>query len=128
MAKVLVVDDDPMIRDVLSDVLSDEGHQVLTARDGMEALQALEREGNYLILLDLMMPRLDGPGVIRALEARPTVRDGNRIIVMSAAERLFALSALIASDLVRERVAKPFELDLIIELVARHAPPSPRDP
>jgi CheY-like chemotaxis protein len=122
MAKVLIVDDDPMIRDVLNDVLSDEGHQVHTARDGLEALHLLEREGSYLILLDLMMPRLDGPGVIRALEAQPALRDDNRIIVMSAAERLFALSALIASDLVRERVAKPFDLDLISDLVALHAP------
>jgi|SRR5579863_8216745 len=124
MGKVLVVDDDPMICEVLREVLSDEGHQVRTAADGLEALQVLEHEGSYLILLDLMMPRLDGPGVIRALEQRPDVRDGNRVIVMSAAERLFAYSTSIASDLVRERVAKPFELDVIIDLVAQHAPVS----
>lgn len=124
MGKVLVVDDDPAICSVLRDVLSDEGYRVRTAADGLEALQVLEREGSYLVLLDLMMPRLDGPGVIRALEQRPEMRDGNRVIVMSAAERLFAFSMAIQSDLVRERIAKPFELDLILDLVAQHVPVS----
>ena len=124
MGKVLVVDDDPTIRDMLRDVLTDEGHQVTTARDGMEALDALEQGGPFVILLDLMMPRLDGLGVLRELENHPEIRGGSSIIVMSAAERLFALSAILSTGVVSEQVAKPFELDLMLELVNRLAPPA----
>ena len=122
MGKVLVVDDDPAIRDMLRDVLMDEGHHVVTARDGVEALEALEREGRFLVLLDLMMPRLDGLGVIRALEQRPAMLDANRVIVMSAAERLFAFSTLLQRGLIAEQIAKPFELDEMLDLVNRLAP------
>jgi CheY-like chemotaxis protein len=123
MGNVLVVDDDPTIRDMLRDVLTDEGHRVTTARDGMEALEQIERGGPFLILLDLMMPRLDGVGVLRELENHPEKRGGSSVIVMSAAERLFALSALLSTGVVSEQVAKPFELDLMLELVNRLAPP-----
>ena len=122
MGKVLVVDDDPAIRDMLRDVLTDEGHHVVMARDGVEALEVLEHEGRFLVLLDLMMPRLDGLGVIRALEQRPIVRDTNRVIVMSAAERLFAFSSLLQRGLIAEQIAKPFELDEVLDLVNRLAP------
>lgn len=124
MGNVLVVDDDPTIRDMLRDVLTDEGHCVTTARDGMEALEVLERGGPFLILLDLMMPRLDGLGVLRELESRPEMRGESAVIVMSAAERLFALSTILRTGVVSEQVAKPFELDLMLDLVNRLAPAS----
>jgi CheY-like chemotaxis protein len=127
MGRVLVVDDDPYIREMLRDLLTDEGHQVVTARDGVEALEVLERErGRFLVLLDLMMPRLDGLGVIRALEQHPKMRASNRVIVMSAAERLFALSSLLRTGLISEQIAKPFELDLMLDLVSRYAPEAAR--
>jgi CheY-like chemotaxis protein len=122
MGKVLVVDDDPSIREMLRDILTEEGHGVVMARDGVEALQVLEREGNFLVLLDLMMPRLDGHGVIRALERRPAMLDNNRIVLMSAAERLFALSAAHRSDIVTDQIAKPFELELLLDVVSRLVP------
>ena len=122
MGKVLVVDDEPAIRELLRDVLCEEGHHVETARDGVETLKVLEREHAVLVLLDLMMPRLDGRGVIRALEGRPDGRN-HRVIVMSAAERLFAYSASLRSGLVCEQLAKPFELDTVIALVDQYMPP-----
>jgi CheY-like chemotaxis protein len=125
MGNVLVVDDDPTIRDMLRDVLTDEGHHVTTARDGVEALEVLGRDGPFLVLLDLMMPRLDGLGVLRALETHPEMRGGNAVVVMSAAERLFALSAILSTGVVSEQVAKPFELDLMLDVVNRLAPPVP---
>lgn len=125
MGKVLVVDDDPAIREMLYDVLTDEGHRVVMACDGVEALEVLEREDYFLVLLDLMMPRLDGPGVIRELEQRPAMRAKNSVVVMSAAERLFALSSILGSDIVLDQIAKPFELDLMLDLVSRLVPQSP---
>jgi CheY-like chemotaxis protein len=123
MGNVLVVDDDPTIRDMLRDVLTDEGHHVTTARDGMEALEVLENGGPFLILLDLMMPRLDGLGVLREFENHPEKRGASPVVVMSAADRLFALSTVLSTGVVSEQVAKPFELDLMLDLVNRLAPP-----
>jgi CheY-like chemotaxis protein len=58
--RILVVDDDPSIRDLLSLVLQDEGYDVRTAADGPEALDVLGRCPPSLIVLDLMMPGMDG--------------------------------------------------------------------
>lgn len=124
MGNVLVVDDDQTIRDMLRDVLTEEGHRVITARDGIEALEVLDRGGRFLVLLDLMMPRLDGLGVLREIENHPEMRGGNAIVVMSAAERLFALSAILRTGMVSEQVAKPFELDVLLDVVNRLAPPA----
>ncbi|HEX9057147.1 MAG TPA: response regulator [Ktedonobacterales bacterium] len=122
MGKVLVVDDDPSIRDMLRDVLTEEGHDVVLARDGVEALEVLQREGRFLVLLDLMMPRLDGLGVLRVIEKHPSMREQTRVIIMSAAERLFALSSVLHGGMVSEQIAKPFELDQMLDLVNRFAP------
>lgn len=122
MGKVLVVDDDHSIRELLFEVLTDEGHRVVMARDGVEALRVLEREGHFLVLLDLMMPRLDGIGVIHALESRPGTYDENRVVVMSAADRLFAMSTLLQRGIISEQIAKPFDLGVLLDVVARYVP------
>lgn len=65
--KVLVVDDDPTIRDLASTVLQREGYTVLTARDGEEGLARARAEKPALVVLDLMLPKLDGFEVCRIL-------------------------------------------------------------
>jgi len=121
MGKVLVVDDEADLRGLLADVFTDEGYEVMTARDGVEALDVLRRECDMVVLLDLMMPRLDGRGVIHELEHDATPHH-HRVIVMSAAERLFAYSTSLQSPLICEQLAKPFELETVIALVKKHMP------
>jgi DNA-binding response OmpR family regulator len=65
--RVLVVDDEPMVRDVLARYLARDGFEVETAGDGEAALAAVESAGPDLILLDLMLPRIDGFEVFRRL-------------------------------------------------------------
>jgi CheY-like chemotaxis protein len=66
--KALVVDDDDPIRVMLSKIVERQNLDVDTARDGVEAIERLDRNGGYsLIVLDLMMPRIDGYGVLRHL-------------------------------------------------------------
>ena len=72
MSTVLIVDDDPDIRLLLRLELSAEGHQIMEAGDGQEALAVLEADDVDLMLLDIMMPVLDGWGVLKALETTPT--------------------------------------------------------
>ncbi|GAA3447865.1 DNA-binding response regulator [Planomonospora venezuelensis] len=109
---MLVVDDEPALREALQSSLEYEGYRVGLAADGLAALEALEREPYELVLLDVMMPRLDGLTACRRLRAA-----GNHVPVLM----------LTARDAVGDRVSgldagaddylvKPFELD---ELLAR---------
>ncbi len=79
--KVLVVDDEPADRKLLADLLAAEGGQVVTARDGREALERLQNERPDLVILDLMMPKVDGFGVVEAIRSRPDWQDVPILIV-----------------------------------------------
>ena len=113
--RVLVVDDDPDILDALSEILEVEGYDVQRARNGREALQRLEQGLPDLVLLDLMMPVMDGWEFARSLtpEARPPIivlsADRN---VSSKARELGALGWL----------AKPFELSELLAAVRGAVP------
>jgi CheY-like chemotaxis protein len=107
---VLVVDDDQDIRDLLSDALIAEGYSVVTARHGAEALERLRPAGPALILLDLMMPVMDGLAFLAAKNADPVARD-IPVIAMTAATRSHVEGAV---TLMR----KPFDLDVFLANVA----------
>ncbi|MGP3912427.1 response regulator transcription factor [Nonomuraea sp. 10N515B] len=111
-ARLLVVDDEPALREALQSSLEFEGYKIVTANDGQAALDELARESYDAVLLDVMMPRLDGLTACRRLRG-----SGNHIPVLM----------LTARDAVGDRVSgldagaddylvKPFELD---ELLAR---------
>jgi two-component system OmpR family response regulator len=68
---ILVVDDEPPIREMIGDFLSDEGYDVLYAGSGSSMLKLLETERPDLVLLDLMMPDGGGLWALQALQARP---------------------------------------------------------
>jgi DNA-binding response OmpR family regulator len=79
---VLIVDDDPHIRDMLGIVLEEAGHRVRTAANGEEALAALEQASPDCMVLDLMMPALDGHGVLRAMRDRD-MAGRSRVLVLT---------------------------------------------
>jgi CheY-like chemotaxis protein len=109
--KVLIVDDDAAIRKMLVDALSMEGFQTETARDGREALALLEDGKKRVVLLDLMMPIMDGWEFCRHLEQHAALRQQLSIILMSAGEKLDQ-----ARDLqVEGYLAKPFDIDHLLE-------------
>ena len=115
---VLVVDDDTGIRDLLEGLLEEEGYNVATARNGREALETLRARsglGPHVILLDLMMPVLDGYGFMEVLAADATLRDSHAIVVMSAAHRLSES----VFPLAKSQLPKPFAIDDVLETVSR---------
>lgn len=116
-SRILVVDDDPAIRGMVSDVLDFEGYPVEAVADGEEALQAILRVRPGLVLLDMRMPVLDGWGV--AAELR---RLGVRVpvVVMTAAQDAYRWAREIGAD---AYLAKPFDLPELLSVVHRHLEP-----
>lgn len=111
---VLVVDDDVDIRSVVCELLTDEGYQVKTAVNGREALATLSTWRPDVILLDLMMPIMDG---WTFLANQQSSRRLHRIpvIVMSASHTLTPGDEQLT---VADVVAKPFEIDTVLTKVA----------
>ncbi|BAJ30142.1 MULTISPECIES: response regulator transcription factor [Kitasatospora] len=111
-ARVLVVDDEPALRDALESSLAFEGYQVATATDGYEALAAVERDRPDLVLLDIMMPRMDGLTAVRRMRSR-----GDTVPVLMLTARDAVGDRVTGLDVgADDYLAKPFELD---ELLAR---------
>ena len=74
MGKILVADDEPDMRAVLSDLLEEAGHQVTEAEDGQDAYQQIQQEAPDLVLLDVLMPMMNGIQVLQRLRADPTTQ------------------------------------------------------
>ncbi len=110
---VLVVDDDPDILDAICDILDAEGYRVSRARHGQEALREIESERPDVILLDLMMPVMDGVAFAQALRSRPAFRDVP-IVVISADGNPHRAAAVGAMGY----LAKPFDIDALLAQVA----------
>ena len=86
---ILIVDDDPGIREFLCSILLDEGFHVLEAADGVAALDVLAKHTADLIILDVMMPRLNGLEVCKAVRAAET--DTAVPIIMISADNAFSI-------------------------------------
>ena len=115
MQTVLVVDDEFGIVGVLEDVLSGAGYRVVTAIDGRRGLERLEESKPDVVLLDCMMPVLDGPGMLRAMAAH-TVYNGIPVIMMSSLpEAAIAEMAQGYTAFLR----KPFKIGVLIETITR---------
>ena len=113
---VLVVDDDADILDAICDILQGEGYRVARARHGIEALEQIDQELPAMILLDLMMPVMDGLAFAQALRARPQGRKVP-IVVISADGNPQKAAAVGA----RGFLAKPCVIDAMLSQVAAMA-------
>ena len=105
---ILVVDDEAPIRDLLEAILAEEGYAVRSAADGLAALAEAERDPPDLILADVMMPRLDGLGLLARLRERG---DPTPVVLVSAASARAA-----GAD--APFVPKPFDLDRLLATIA----------
>jgi CheY-like chemotaxis protein len=75
MPRILVVDDEEPLLELVSAMLKGDGYDVLIANSGQKALETLEQESIDLVLLDVMMPEMDGWDVVKEMKNRPTLRD-----------------------------------------------------
>jgi two-component system OmpR family response regulator len=104
--KILVVDDDPGVRELLDDFLRSRGYEVDTASDGAAALAALHRFTPDLVLLDLMMPGINGMQVLR--DRPESAREVPVIVVTAVTEEEIGRAALRAGAM--DYVTKPIDL------------------
>jgi len=113
--RILVVDDDPSIQGFLAEALADEGYGVRTAANGREALAVLRAWRPDLILLDLMMPEVDGWAFRAEQRLMPGVADVP-VIVLSAARDLDARTRELEPAQV---FSKPFDLEALLGTIER---------
>ncbi len=105
--RVLVVEDDRAVLDLLDGALREEGYRVRRAEDGVEALEAIREQTPDLVIADVHLPRLDGGQLVRRL------RDENVPVILLSGDPNWARTPGVAF------VAKPFDLDHLLLVVAR---------
>lgn len=126
MKTILIVDDDWSIAETLTGVLEDEGFQCVAAANGQQGLDRLEESHPDLVLLDVMMPVVDGREMLRRMKAQPATAE-IPVILMSAASGVSQKKQLGYTAFLQ----KPFSLDALLDLVERvlfeedHSQPRP---
>lgn len=115
MGPILIVDDEFGIVEALEGFLQDEGYRTATALNGREALEKMSAERPALVLLDYMLPVMNGPAVLEAMKADARLCDVPVVLMSASPPRLWRhLPAT-------EFLPKPFGLAQLVALVRRHA-------
>jgi DNA-binding NtrC family response regulator len=129
MADLLVVDDDLDTAEALGDLLVAEGHQVRVARDGIDGLACLDVRLPDLVLLDVEMPRLTGPGMAYRMLLRDIGCERIPVVLLSGKLDLAKVAMAVGTPYF---LGKPYSIDAALALLARaldeRTPPSPRPP
>lgn len=115
--RVLVVDDEPAIRALVTKIVERAGYPVVGARDGAEAIEKLEQETYAVVVVDLMMPNVDGYGLIEHIKANIQPRPA--IIVISAGDS--AMLRRLDGSVVHSILRKPFDIDVLGDLITAAA-------
>jgi CheY-like chemotaxis protein len=117
MKKVLIVDDEREIRDSLGELFEDEGYAVVTAANGLEALDRLrEADLPCAVILDLLLPMMSGPEVYQAMQREPRLAGIPVIVITSDPSR--APAGLLI-------MKKPMNLERLLSCVGQHCPDCP---
>ncbi|HEV7571000.1 MAG TPA: response regulator [Thermoanaerobaculia bacterium] len=113
--RVLVADDDQSIRQLVSTIVRREKLEVDSACDGLEAIESLKKNDYAVVLLDLMMPRLDGFGVIEWMKTNPPPMKPIIIVITAYADQRFKE---VDSELVSGVLRKPFDVTELGNLIS----------
>ena len=117
--RILIVDDSATIRRSAESMLAAEGHEVITAENGFDALSKVARHNPNLIFVDIMMPRLDGYQTCAIIKNNAQYR-ATPVIMLTSKDGLFdqARGRVVGSDLY---LTKPFTKEELLAAVAQHA-------
>lgn len=129
MAELLLVDDDNDVVETLLEILEGKGHQVRTAADGAQGLMRIQERFPELVLLDVDMPVLSGPGMAYRMFIQNAGREKLPIILLSGAPDLRLIAAEVGTPYY---LAKPYRLVTFLALLERalreRTPPAPQTP
>ena len=115
--KILVIEDDAGIRESLSELFESEGYQVFVAEDGRRGLDLIRDVQPFLVLLDLMMPVMDGPAFLNDLQQSTDPKISQTpVVVLTAAGAKHA-----ARVQVQEVLTKPIDIDALLAVAARYS-------
>ena len=114
MSKILVIDDEPHIVELLRSRLQAHGYDVVTAANGKEGLERVQQENPDLIILDILMPAMDGYTFVRRLR-----KDGQQIPVIVLTGQ-GAMRDLFAVEGVNDYMVKPFKSEELLEKIKKH--------
>ena len=119
---ILIVDDDPDVLEGILAILESQPYRLATARDGMKCMEMVAQEVPDLLILDLLMPRMDGWGVIRQMRSEPRYASVPIMVlttvVEDASRRRYELETGMAMD-VQEYVEKPVRPNELLQRVER---------
>jgi CheY-like chemotaxis protein len=119
MGTVLIVDDDPTLRDLLREVLEEEGYRVLEASEGTAALELLRRSPQRLVvLLDYLLPGMGGKGLLAVVSRDATLATRHAYVLLTARTRISRPVLETAHTLSMPVVRKPFDLEVLLVTVA----------
>lgn len=110
--RALVVDDDDPIRTMLAKVVERQNLDVDTARDGVEAIERIDEDGYSVIVLDMMMPRVDGYGVLKHMQANHPEKLGCTIIASAVPESEILKNFKVPVYRIH---AKPFDMGRLLD-------------
>jgi len=114
VARILVVEDEFGIAEVLQSALTDAGHDVVLAINGKQGLERLKETRPDLVILDFMMPVLDGPGMLGAMRSAPEFGDIPAILMSSLPEAAVMQEA---AGLYDGFLRKPFSLRMVLQII-----------
>jgi CheY-like chemotaxis protein len=130
MSRILIVEDEPIIRRFLAEELADTGHLVITASNGAQALDYVRTQPTDIVLLDLLLPVMDGLQFLRERANQPQLQRVPVVVLSAAGIEALRLASKLHATAV---LAKPLDLDVLSEVIdhvlgtARPAEPAPAD-
>ena len=121
MYKVLVCDDEKDIVSAISIYLTSDGYEVIPARNGLEALDIVKHNDVHLVLMDIMMPEMNGYEAAKAIRAMNDRPDGKNIPIIAMTANSFAEDVQASLNAgMNEHLSKPIVIDEVIKTILRY--------
>lgn len=116
MTKILIADDEVAVLEIMARKVASAGYKVITAKDGMEAWEKIQQESPDIVLLDLIMPRMDGFEVLTKLRNTPPSSKWIPVVVISTLDKVQNIKA--GFDLEADHyLAKPCRIEDILKAI-----------
>ena len=125
MLKIITIDDDPVVRTLIKKTFSSLGFEVITAADGIEGLRAIENNHPDIIILDVMMPIIDGLEVLKRIKATPKIAKIPVIMFTAISDgHMVVETSKFGAD---DYIIKPFQSSVLIQKVKKLLEPKYRN-